>query len=57
MLYGPATELRASEICRRADAHLRKNFKNLRKMCTFEHEIGKKTGIFENKLEEFDKKN
>ena len=32
---------RASKICRRADARLRKIFKNLCKICTFEREIRK----------------
>ena len=35
---------RASKSCGRADARLLKIVKNLRKMCTFEREIGK-TGI------------
>ena len=32
----------ASKSCRRADTRLCKIFKNLRKMCTFKYEIGKK---------------
>ena len=43
MKVGPWS--RASKNCRRADARLRKQFKNLRKISTFEHEIEKNRHI------------